>query len=726
MKGKQGLLVFVSCMVLLTLGWRCGLNAKDNIGSVSNNPTVDEILNAPVPDGKEQMSKAKEGFVMKAIVEVIERGHYDPTKIDDAMAKKIFDDFMEKLDYGKQIFTQEDINTFNIAVPTIDNQFKEGSTKFFDEVIIKYADRKKEIQQYFNEIINEQFDFKADDEIQIDGKKIKYVANSAELKERWRKGVKYRMLMRFAELQEAQATKKDTVKNWVLMSREKMLDSAKVSVKKNMEMYFKNINKTTNADLFEQYVNSLANLEDPHSEFFTPRSKQSFDEQMSGTFFGIGATLQMKENYCTIMSIVTGSPCYKQGSIKVDDKIVKVGQGADEAVDVIGWDIGDIIKLIRGKKATEVRLHIKHATGVEEIVSLIRDEIKIDETFAKSAIIKYNGKDYGFISLPEFYADFGNMNGKRCSEDVQVEIEKLKAENVQGIIMDLRYNGGGSLSDVVEIAGYFLGRQPVVLVGSKDAKPKVLTPRVSEALWDGPLVLLTNFASASASEILAGAIQDYNRGIIVGGNTFGKGTVQRPIDLDEVFEKSEHAPLGSIKLTLQKFYRVSGKSTQRLGVKPDIQLPDLFMYSEGLEASKPSALPYDEVAQVDYLKYNNFNLSEVVKSFNNKISTDSYYKNVAGLSKKVKAMQEEQVYSLNEAKYIRKLKELTEFNKQLDLNKNAKDSINIFNLQSDMAKVKADSVSIKKNEDWLNFRNKDRQIKEAVMVLANIKQKKQF
>jgi carboxyl-terminal processing protease len=721
MNNKNRVLIFVGVILALTLSWRCGVNAKDANETSINSLSAEELLNNSNTDGKEAMSAAKEGFVLKSLVEIIENAHYDPTAIDDKMAKLIYEEFLEKLDYGKQVFTQQDINTFKIAVPTIDNQFKEGSTKFFDEVISKFGERKVEVQKYYNELINQNYTFDTDEIIELDGKKLNYAANSAELKERWRKSIKYRLLAKYVELQEMQKTKKDTVKNWTIISNEKLLDSARVSVKRNMDMYFKNVNTTSNADLFELYANSLTNLEDPHSEFFTPRSKQSFDEQMSGTFYGIGATLQMKENFCTITSIVTGSPCFKQGSIKVDDKILKVAQGNDEPVDVIGWDVSDIVKLIRGKKDTEVRLHMKHATGVEEVVSLIRDEIKIDETFAKSAIIKYNGHDYGFISLPEFYADFAKAGGKRCSEDVREEIMKLKAENVKGIIMDLRYNGGGSLGDVVEIGGYFLGKQPIVLVSTKDATPKALTPKHDDKIWDGPLVVMTNFASASASEILAGAIQDYNRGIIVGGKTYGKGTVQRSIDIDEVFANSEYAPLGSIKLTLQKYYRVNGKSTQRMGVNPDILLPDLFMYVDGSEASKKSALAYDEVPKVNYNVFNNFNIQDVIKNYREIVKKDTYYKNITTLSKKVKEMQDDQQHSLNEKKYQEQLKEITSFNKQLDLNKNVKDSLNIFNLQADLKFIKADTVSKKKNDDWMSFRNKDQQIIDAVTILSKIK-----
>ncbi len=715
--------ILIALLTITLISWRCGLKAKDSDAKDVVTNSAEALLNAPNPDGKEAISVEKQGFILKTIVQVIEEGHFSPRPINDAMGQKIFDEFLSKLDYGKQVFTQQDIDLWQAAIPTIDNQFRDGSTRFFEEVTSVFADRKKEVQAYYAKYIDAPMDFTLNESIQLDGKKMIWAKDSKDLEQRWRKNIKYRLLAKLNELQDAQQEKKDTVPSTVLLSTEKLLDSARISVKKNMEMYFKNVNKTTNADLFEMYANSLANLQDPHTEFYTPRSKQSFDEQMSGTFYGIGATLQMKENYCTIVSIVTGSPCYKQGSIKVDDKIVQVAQGAEEPVEVVGWDVSDIVKLIRGKKNTEVRLHIKHANGTDEIVSIIRDEIKIEETFAKSVIIQQNGKKYGFISLPEFYADFSKRNGKRCARDVQQEIIKLKSESVDGIIMDLRYNGGGSLSDVVEIGGYFLGDQPIVLVGTKDGATKALTPSSKKALYNGPLVIMANFASASASEILAGAIQDYKRGIIVGGRTFGKGTVQRPIDLDEVYSNSEFSPLGSLKLTLQKFYRVSGKSTQQKGVSADVMLPDLFMYVDRMENTNKSALNYTEVTKANYSAFKNSNIDQVIKSYNGTIKRDAYYNKIQTLAKKMNSMQDERDYSLNSVEFKKQISAIKAFNKTIDLEKELKDSLNMINLQADKAFVEADSTAIKKNIDWIKLRAKDKQIIDAVNILAAIKVK---
>jgi carboxyl-terminal processing protease len=487
--------------------------------------------------------------------------------------------------------------------------------------------------------------------------------------------------------------------------------------------------KMTDDDRFNMFVETIVQTMDPHTDYFPPVEKRYFDEQMSGRFFGIGASLKEEDGNIKITTLVTGSPAWKSGKVGVNDIILKVAEGSAEPLDLTGYSVEDAIKVIRGAKGTEVRLTLKKADGTVHVVSLVREEIVQDElTFARSAIVNSPKGKIGYIYLPEFYADFDNPKGNRCSIDVAKEIMKLKAEKVDGIVLDLRNNGGGSLSDVVQMAGLFVEQGPIVQVRSRDEKPQVYPDHDKSVLWDGPFAVMVNELSASASEIFAAAIQDYHRGVIIGSSsTYGKGTVQRPIGLDKSMGLDPtNSELGTIKLTLQKFYRINGGSTQLRGVSSDIVLPDIYPdiyeYAKIRERDNPDALPWDEIQKADYTPWKYAYDVNYIKGLSdtrlrhdtalNQIQSDAEW-----LSK-----TEDKVFSLNIRKYLDEQKEIKAKVKQIeDLSKlPTGEQLNVFSLPEDAHKYDEDKNKADRFQAWLKEKRSDLWLGETVNILDDM------
>jgi carboxyl-terminal processing protease len=445
---------------------------------------------------------------------------------------------------------------------------------------------------------------------------------------------------------------------------------------------------------------------------------------MSGRFYGIGAQLKDEDGKIKIASLVTGGPAWKSGDLKENDEIIKVAQGKEEPVDVTGYAVSDAVKLIRGaEKGTEVRLTVKKVDGSTKVIVLLRDDIKLEDTFAKSAIIKGENK-VGYIYLPEFYADFERPNGARCAADVAKEIQKLKEEKVDGIILDLRGNGGGSLFDVVQMAGLFIEDGPICQVKGRDEKANILRDRDKTVLYDGPLAVMVDGTSASASEIFAAAIQDYKRGVIIGStSTYGKGTVQRNIPLNPDNESNilgnskKSEDLGTVKLTLQKFYRINGGATQLKGVTPDIVLPDRYDYLKFREKDNPDALNWDEIKQAEYKTWTTTTSSDIlVSTANDEVNKNNTFgkikENVQWLGK-----YNDKEYSLNIAKYKEEQKQLKSVYKQIEELYKLPKPLDIQNLVSDTATINSAAEKIDKNKQWIKFRSTDIYIDESVRVL---------
>ncbi len=678
-------------------------------------------------------AETKELILNNILYQVLDKGHYSPLTVDDTFSVNVYEKYFEMLDYNKMFFTAQDMSLFEKYKYSLDEEFKNGTTTFYNLVQSKYLEQIPTVKNFVLEALKKSYTFDGNDQIDLDGKNNLLASNNDELKLRWEKSIKYRTLVRFVELKEEQEKAiKDKKPDSLIKNEAQLEKEARESVKVNMEYYFRRLGKIGATERFGFYCNAITQLVDPHTNFFAPKDKQRFDESMSGSFVGIGAVLQSKNGLCSITQIVTGSPCFEQGSLKVGDVIQKVAQGKEDPVDINGWDLEDVVNIIRGKKGTEVRLTTKHLNGTIEIISIIRDKVETEATFAKSIIINEGNKKFGFILLPEFYADFsGNNGGRRCSIDIKNEIEKLKAEKVNGIILDLRNNGGGSLGDVVDIAGYFIPSGPVVQVKSRDAKPEQLYDENPGVLWDGPLAVMINGNSASASEILAAAIQDYKRGIIIGSNSFGKGTVQRVFNLDDFYRGSaktilnedgsanELKPLGSLKLTVQKFYRINGGSTQLKGVTPDITIPDSYDLLDMGEKKDKHAIPWDQIASADYEAFNMFNLKSLIEKSKIRVQQNPIFGLIGENAKRLKEQFDNNTYSLNEKKYkeeIAKAKKISD--KMEELNKN-KILLKTYQMKADFDLITSDTTAISKNKEFQKIIQKDAAIFETVNIMKD-------
>ena len=669
--------------------------------------------------------KFKYARVLRNVGMLLEQGHYSPKKIDDNFSKTVLKKFTEELDNDKNVFLLSDIEGFKKYESKIDDEIHGSELESFFTINDVYLKRLNEASVLYKDILNKPFEFTKDESIIIDAEKLSFPKNEAERKDAWRKRLKYLTLIKYVDLQNDREKNKDK-KDYKAKPDTALEREARDAVKKQIERYFATKKTHENTDEnFSTFVNAITTAMDPHSTYFPPIDKRAFDESMRGSFFGIGAVLKEDDGKIKIGSLVTGMPAWKSGEIRVDDEIIKIAQGSGEPVDVTGYGVTDAVKLIRGaEKGSEVRLTIKRIDGSVKVVSLLRDEIKLDDTFAKSAIINGDHK-VGYIYLPEFYVNFEDPTAPRCSDDVAKEIQKLKAENVEGIILDLRGNGGGSLPEVIKMAGLFIEDGPVCLVKGRDEKPTQLKDRDKNILYSGPLTVMVDEFSASASEIFAAAIQDYKRGIIIGStSTYGKGTVQRNIPLspeaDVNFGTKKQEDLGYVKLTLQKFYRINGGATQLKGVTPDIVLPDRMEYLKFREKDNTSALQWDEITKAEYKPWTSTISNDAVVNTTyeqlNKNATFSKIKSsVAWLEQ-----YSNKEYSLNITKYKDEQKKLKDTYKQLeDLGKLAKE-LNIKNIPVDTVAINAAKEKVEKNTKWLKAISNDIYIDETVKVINNM------
>jgi carboxyl-terminal processing protease len=573
---------------------------------------------------------AQQQKLLNTVGALLEQQHYSPQKINDDFSKKIFKAYLNQLDGDKSIFTSADVNGVKKFETTIDDEIHGATIQFQPAVSTIYEKRVTETMLFYKDILSKPFDYSINETVQLDGDQLGYTNTEAERKDRWRKKLKYYSLERFIDLQEEREKNKGK-DSFKVLPDDSLELAARTSVLKMMDRTFNRIKTTfTEEQRFNSFINVITNTMDPHTDYYPPIEKRAFDERMSNQFYGIGAQLQQDDNGIKIASVVTGGPAWKSGAIVAGDVIIKVAQGANEPVDVSGYGTEDAVKLIRGDKGTEVRITFKKQDGTTKTVSLLREKIEQDEGLARSAVIMKGKDKIGYIALPDFYANFEDKNGFKCSEDVATEVKKLKAENVKGIVIDLRNNGGGSLLEVVKMVGLFIKTGPVVQVKERDGRVDQQTWRDNDesVLYDGPLTVMVNELSASASEIFAAAIQDYKRGIVIGSSsTYGKGTVQRPIPFGRPIDfYSSRTEFGAVSLTFQKFYRVNGGSTQLKGVVPDIIMPDSYEFLKIREKDNPNSLPWDAIPQTAYQPWQGIptnNLTEIIKKEQTRISSDA-------------------------------------------------------------------------------------------------------
>ncbi len=685
-----------------------------------------KYINSDPADENNPATAQRKSLIVTTVLQAIRKDHFAPRPVDDSLSYNIFHKLVDNLDYERKFFTQAEMNELKQDEFRIDDQLSNGDVAFFDrlnKLFVSSIDRAESIQK---EVLAQPFDFSTDEKIQLSGDNMPWPADEAALKTRWRQYLKYRTLAKYTDLKKERDKKQKDSARAVVRTDAALEKEAREGVAKTQETYFRRLRKFDDNERFNLFVNTIANSEDPHTDYFAPKTKAAFDVAMSGSFVGIGASLKDEEGKVKVAAIIPGTASWRQGELKAGDEITKVAQGAGEPVDLQGFDIDEVVDKIRGKKGTEVRLTVKKVDGSVKVISIIRDEVKIEETFAKSAIFKSPGGPVGYIYLPEFYADFNNMNGRRCAEDVAIEVQKLKSAGVTGIILDLRNNGGGSLSDVVDMVGLFIDEGPVVQVKSAGAPPSTLRDSQKGTLYDGPLAIMINGGSASASEIMAAAMQDYGRAVIVGSNSFGKGTVQKVIGLEDHLDPitrmkmMNDAPIGSLKLTVQKFYRVNGGSTQLRGVTPDITLPDAYSQLDLGERKDKNALKWDEIPAARYNRVNAVDVSHLAAASAKRVAGNGVFKLIDESALRLKQREEDNSYSLNETAYLKEQEEASQMSKKLEDLEKKGTPLPVVNLQEDLKRINIDSTTVNKNKNWIKNLQRDIYITETINIVNDM------
>ncbi|WP_377487051.1 carboxy terminal-processing peptidase [Pontibacter toksunensis] len=667
------------------------------------------------PEGKNQI-------LIKALMQGLNTGHYRPEKIDDAFSQKVFDLYLQRLDYNKKFLLASDVQNLRKFRTSIDDQLREGSLAFFDVSSELVDQRTKESKEYYKEILSQPFDFTKNETIETDGEKLSYAKDKAALKEAWRKQLKYQTLVRLSEIKKEQEKALEKGEKVETKTFEQMEKEAREKVKKSYDDLYERMARINKDDRRTTYINAITNVYDPHTSYFPPKDKDNFDIEFTGRLEGIGASLQERDNQIRVMEIVPGSPSYLQGDLKPGDVIQKVAQGNNDPVLVEGMRLDDAIQLIRGKKGTEVRLTVKKPDGSTQVIPIVRDIIVLEEGYAQSAIINDKEK-IGYIKLPGFYADFQNKDGRFSGADVKQEVEKLKAAGMEGLILDLRNNGGGSLSDAIEMAGLFVDQGPIVQVKTAAGKAVVLNDRDPQVQYDGPLVILVNSNSASASEILAAAMQDYKRAVIVGSPTYGKGTVQQFFELDEALpaQFNNYKPFGALKLTTQKFYRINGGTTQLRGVTPDVVLPDAYRYLEFGEKEQEYPLPFDEIAPAKYKPWaqGNLNLARVQTNSKNRVATDKNFNLIEESATRLKKQSDATERSLQLEQYQAEEAKAEAASKRFEAAKKTIPVLDVTRLQQDLQALGSDTAKVARSREFIKSLKQDVYVEEAVAIIQN-------
>ena len=680
-----------------------------------------------------QNDEEKMQTIMISVKNTLSYLHYSPKPINDAYSADVFDKYLEMMDPAKKFLLQSDVDEFTKHKTKLDDYLNRGDISFFNLTVDRLNARTKEVEKLSQDILSKPINFDENEELILEPKLKAYPKNQEELRNEWKKFIKYNILQEIETLNAKEQTQKekkdsvnkfklkDTIKLQILTPQQKQA-KATDEVKDLLTSMFKRYDKRKKMDWFSVYMNAYTEVFDPHTNYFSPQDKEDFDVSFKGKVIGIGATIQEKKGKILIGTLVVGAPAWKSKQISEGDEILKVKSKKDEEpINVTGMLVDEAVRFIRGEKGSEVVLTLRKKDGSIKEVKMIREEVAIEDTFARSIIVNSpNGKKYGFINLPGFNADFEDAKGRNASDDIKAELIKLKAQNVEGIILDLRNNGGGSLTEVVDIMGLFMKNGPVVQVKDGNGKIQVLKNKQNDPIWTGPLVIMQNELSASASEILAGAMQDYGRAVIVGSpQSFGKGTVQTFVELNRFLNTSDD--FGALKLTIQKFYRVNGKSTQLKGVDSDIPMKDIFTYEEIGERYDNYALPWDQVSTSGFAPLNTLNMSNLVNNSAKRLTQNKNYQLLLESAQWKEKLDKEEKVTLNLKEFeslmkarkeqIEKFKSLIKFNNGLN-----------FTLHADEAKRgKTDEVFAKKSENWLKNLKRDIYLQETVNIISELK-----
>lgn len=668
----------------------------------------------------QQEPTSKESHLLKLVYESSQRFHYAPPVVDDQFSERAYKDFLENMDPGKRFYTQKDIKQLEKYRKDLDDHFKTGQLEFFDLALQLLDAGISKSEQYYREAMSQEFDFGKTETLEMDADKRNWAADDKEMKDYWRRSIKYEKLNRYVDdlaKQELEKTKRpdDSIRYDINHEIKDMMDG-----------FFERLRQVRRSDRFELFVNTFIHLYDPHTDYLNPKEKEDFNINMSGKLIGIGARLQTEREYTKVSSIVPGGPAARQGELEANDIIQGVQQEGEEELDIKGMRIDDVVSKIRGKKGTKVTLRVKKQGGDVKHITIVRDEVIMDEGFARSAMLKLEGIEdkVGFIRLPRFYADFDDANAPSAAKDIAEEIGKLKAEGAQSIILDLRNNGGGSLQEVVEMSGLFIPEGPVVQVKDKKGVRAYNDPDPG-VLFDGPLVILVNSNSASASEIISACLQDYKRAVIVGGEpTFGKGTVQQFRNLDQLSTFPQLRPLGDMKVTIQKYYRVNGGSVQLKGVDPDILLPDNYSYITNGEKEYDHPLDYDVIEQQKYSQSTFVvnNIEQIRNQSLERVKQNPRFQLIEENARRLARNTKETLMPLDlksfQTWYDRNKSENKKYEKIAD---EAISGLICENLTSDKSYIQADSSRIARNDDFLKNLSRDLYVAESIHIIKDLR-----
>lgn len=663
--------------------------------------------------------------LLELLAFVIEKGHYSPAEINDEFSKGIFKDYIDALDPSKRFFLQSDIDEFKQYELQLDDQFLSKDLTFFNLTYTRLMKRMEESKKRYKTILAQPFNYTVDETFNADYEKIPYAKNAAEINERWRKQIKLSTLSSLVTKQKLEEDKKKADPTYKEKSFESLEKETRESSLKSLDDNFGLIKDLNKEDWFSVYVNSIMTRFDPHTSYFAPEEKDRFDVNISGKLEGIGARLTKKNDFTQIDELISGGPAWKGKQLEAGDLILKVAQGNEEPVDVVGMRLDDVVKKIKGHKGTEVKLTVKKVDGSIKVISIIRDVVEIEETYAKSSIVERNGLKYGVIYLPKFYIDFENKDGRDAGKDIALEVERLKKENINGIVLDVRDDGGGSLSTVVDIAGLFIEEGPIVQVKSAGKKKEVLYDKDKKIEWDGPLVIMVNSFSASASEILAAAIQDYKRGVIIGSKqTYGKGTVQNVLDLNQFVRNANYGDLGALKITGQKFYRINGGSTQLEGVHSDVVMPDRYAYLKMGERDIDNAMPWDKIDPADYSTWtSNEKFNQAIQNSKTRIANNAQFKLIEDNAKWIDVKNKENTYSLNITSFKATQEQVENEGKKYKPISDYKNNLVFKSLPYEELEMGKDATLKEKREAWHQALSKDIYVEEALNVLDDLQTK---
>ena len=667
----------------------------------------------------------KDDLVIQLITYVLDQAHYLDKEINDQFSEDVFHTFLDNLDPFKRYFYKSDIDEFSKYKYSIDDAFKNPDLEFFELVYNRYLKRMAESENIFNQILSKAFDFSKDEVCECDFEKLDFVKTKDELYERWRKLLKIYVIENYHNEIEDDLRKQKLDSTYKLRNTSIIEKEARDALSDMMNQNFSFIsNEMQRSDWFSVYINSFVSQYDPNTSYLDPESKDKFDVDMSGNYAGIGARLQKKIDKVEIVEVISGGPAWRDNILEKGDAILKVRQDDEqEPVGILTMRLSEAVKLIKGKKGSKVHLTVKKVDGTISEVTVKRDIVLLEETYIKSSIVEKDNNYFGIINIPKFYIDFDNQSNRDAAKDLRKEITRLKEEGVKGLVIDLRNNGGGALKTVVDMAGMFIKSGPVVQVKYFDKEKQVLSDRDRSILWNGPLVLLVNESSASASEILAAAMQDYKRAIIIGGNqTWGKGTVQNVFPLNRMVRGNTNGDLGALRYTTQKYYRINGGSVQLEGVKSDINVPYRFKYLDFGEKDSDNPLQWDEIDNVEFTTWqSNFDFDQAIRKSKERMSNSDYLNLIDENAQWIKSVRDDKVIMLNYQAYKEELKANTSITDKFKVLNDYSLDYNFKSLPYEIELIKNDSVLGMKRERWHKSLNKDFYIDEALNVLSDLR-----